>query len=380
MVNEQTLTQRSIYMDVIKGITIILVTIGHVIQNGGGSEFLAQQAFYENILFRLIYSFHMPLFAIVSGYFIYFSFAKRTVTESIMHQIRMYGIPLVCWTILIRFANQIIQLSYGGIVQWSEFFKSLPAAVLNDFWFLWAVLLNALILTVVHYFIPKEHQLKDVILFGIILMAIPDYMFQNHKFLYVYFASGFFANQYGWKESYAKLHKTHKILLFTVLCVLFFILLENFHRDNYIYTTGISVLMAPEWGTSMYQQVYWDMFRWMIGFIGCAVLMVAVDLIFPILQKTKCFIKLLADFGKNTLSIYCISGVAVGLSIGKLAPYFFEDGNISYLNYSFVFVASMITLFSTHYIGKILRKSILLGVFLYGRQVPPRTQYNKRLN
>lgn len=31
MINEQTLTQRSLYMDVIKGITIILVTIGHVI-------------------------------------------------------------------------------------------------------------------------------------------------------------------------------------------------------------------------------------------------------------------------------------------------------------------------------------------------------------
>lgn len=287
MIDKQTLALRSVYMDVIKGITIILVTIGHVIQNGGGSEFLSQQAFYENTLFRFIYSFHMPLFAIVSGYFIYFSLQKRTAKKSIWHQIQMYGIPIVCWTVIIRFANQMMPLLYGGTIQWKEFVQSLPTAILHDFWFLWAILLNAFMLIIIHYFIPKEYQLKVVILFSIILIVIPDYIFQNHKFLYNYFVVGFFANQYAWKKTYLKLHKAHRVLLFVVLFVMFFVLFENFHKDNYIYTTGISVLMAPKWGTSMYQQVYWDIFRWVIGFIGCAVMMVAVDLMFPMLDRMK---------------------------------------------------------------------------------------------
>lgn len=52
---------RLVYIDIAKGIAIILVVIGHLLQyNFSGT--------YKHILFNWIYSFHMPVFMMLSGY------------------------------------------------------------------------------------------------------------------------------------------------------------------------------------------------------------------------------------------------------------------------------------------------------------------------
>ena len=57
--------KRLIWADSLKGILIVLVVFGHAIQYtvGGGC--------YTNHLWNEIYSFHMPAFMAVSGYFAY---------------------------------------------------------------------------------------------------------------------------------------------------------------------------------------------------------------------------------------------------------------------------------------------------------------------
>lgn len=59
---------RSEYLDFVKGTAIILVELGHCVQWGSGAAFLSSGLFFEDGLFRFIYSFHMPLFMLVSGY------------------------------------------------------------------------------------------------------------------------------------------------------------------------------------------------------------------------------------------------------------------------------------------------------------------------
>ncbi len=54
---------RDSYWDVVKGVLILLVILGHVIQYGVGGDF------WHHLVFRSIYTFHMPLFMLVSGYF-----------------------------------------------------------------------------------------------------------------------------------------------------------------------------------------------------------------------------------------------------------------------------------------------------------------------
>lgn len=50
-------------LDVFKGILIILMVLGHVIQT-----IISPDDFDNNIVFKVIYSFHMPAFFFISGY------------------------------------------------------------------------------------------------------------------------------------------------------------------------------------------------------------------------------------------------------------------------------------------------------------------------
>jgi fucose 4-O-acetylase-like acetyltransferase len=88
--------ERLIYVDQIKGIAILLVIMGHLIQfNGLGTD---------NAVFEFIYSFHMPLFFIISGYI-----GFKTVN---IHSVKSYGsflkkkfislvIPLLFWSLIV---------------------------------------------------------------------------------------------------------------------------------------------------------------------------------------------------------------------------------------------------------------------------------------
>lgn len=55
--------RREPFWDVLKGILIYLVVLGHFVQYGTTGDF------WQHPLFRGIYIFHMPLFILVSGYF-----------------------------------------------------------------------------------------------------------------------------------------------------------------------------------------------------------------------------------------------------------------------------------------------------------------------
>ena len=62
LIIENTPSQRLLYIDALKGFTILLVVLGHVLQ---------VRYDIDNLLYRYIHSFHMPLFMFLSGYVSY---------------------------------------------------------------------------------------------------------------------------------------------------------------------------------------------------------------------------------------------------------------------------------------------------------------------
>ena len=56
---------RKVWIDSLKGILILLVVLGHSIQN------TLKEGCYDNYWWNLIYSFHMPAFMAISGYLQY---------------------------------------------------------------------------------------------------------------------------------------------------------------------------------------------------------------------------------------------------------------------------------------------------------------------
>ena len=103
-----TNNSRDAFLDIAKGLAIILVVVGHVIQ--GSSE-----KFDDLLWFRVIYSFHMPLFVFLSGAVAAIAFRsdsiqdgigsalKRAQTKISKASIRLL-LPFLAWCVI----NQLI--------------------------------------------------------------------------------------------------------------------------------------------------------------------------------------------------------------------------------------------------------------------------------
>jgi fucose 4-O-acetylase-like acetyltransferase len=107
---------RDSFLDIAKGLAIILVVIGHVIQ--GSAE-----NFDDLIGFKIIYSFHMPLFIFLSGAVAAISFDASLIARG-MGQVFLNGLkkirkaairllfPFIAWCVL----NQLIYQYADSIV------------------------------------------------------------------------------------------------------------------------------------------------------------------------------------------------------------------------------------------------------------------------
>ena len=91
--------KRNEFLDIIKGITIFLVILGHCIENGVGIKFIEKKIFLNDFVYKFIYSFHMPLFALISGYFLYFSIEKYNMKTGIIKKIKHLLPPIIVFGI-----------------------------------------------------------------------------------------------------------------------------------------------------------------------------------------------------------------------------------------------------------------------------------------
>lgn len=137
--------KRDPYPDILKGIAIILVILGHCIQFGSGRVYEGSGAFQSNPLYIWIYSFHMPLFMIVAGYFTEGSLERYSGKKCLVRRLQSLVVPILSWSILYEVYVLIGTLLNGEAIAWKE----LPGAWLLYFfssqWFLWAVFLYTVI-------------------------------------------------------------------------------------------------------------------------------------------------------------------------------------------------------------------------------------------
>lgn len=66
--------QRVEWIDACKGFTMLLVILGHCLDGYLKAKLFVSDFWWMQILFDFIYSFHMPLFFVLSGYLFYYSY------------------------------------------------------------------------------------------------------------------------------------------------------------------------------------------------------------------------------------------------------------------------------------------------------------------
>lgn len=224
MNNIDKLEKRNNTLDSFKGTLILLVILGHTIQ------WNQVDSFDENILFRIIYSFHMPAFILVSGYI--YGYVKVYKSESIFfikRNIQRLVIPFISWYLIKYFIDKIyVEINL------LEYIKNLIFHVDNGLWFLWIVFLLRIIFFVIGK-ISNYLSLKNNFKIELLMLVILYFMINIIPFgvlgigllkkYYIYFFIGYIIN---------KLYKTIKInkVVYLIVVILFIILSSQWSRVN----------------------------------------------------------------------------------------------------------------------------------------------------
>lgn len=122
--------ERLVHIDILKGIAIIMVVMGHM--------FVPYTSYLDSSVNQLIYSVHMPLFFFLSGYVFHLKlYGKFEVIRTICKRTLTLLLPFLSFSALYCFAYS---LSYGNMIVNNEMH--------NGYWFtlvLWEIILISIL-------------------------------------------------------------------------------------------------------------------------------------------------------------------------------------------------------------------------------------------
>ena len=291
---------RNSFLDFSKAIAIILVVVGHCIQYGSGTEYLASESFFLNPVFKFIYSFHMPLFMLISGYLFAYSANRRSLQENIQKKFSTLIIPILVWSTILFLGSIVKDLHHHrDIVSLLYLINKFILCILNQLWFLWAIFWSSLVILI------SRKYLKDswiaYLLFIISSLFIPD-KYNSHLYVFVfpYYLLGY---KYNTCRSWTSLHSIWKNRIFILIIITIFIgLLLVYRYDSYVYSSGYYILN----GNGLYQ-LYTNIYRFAIGLVGSCSVLIFIKYVTNMI-KDKSLIRPILYIGQQTKGIYILQG------------------------------------------------------------------------
>ena len=272
---------RQLWADNLKGILILLVILGHSIQYRIG------ESCFDNMLWNIIYSFHMPCFFALSGLF-----ARKVwggYLSYIWRRVRQLLIPMILWQF-------IYNCSSGFSVDIWDLFSYLDC---GTYWFLWTLFFVFLI-WIASSFLSKIAKVPFILtnLFFIAtlfcIMVVLNY--REHGFQYIAFYYPFYVIGYYIPRL---LNRNLSVYLLLSVAALWFI--GSLYWNMHTVPTFLSFL------TSVPSSLVNVTYRYLIGFLA----------ILSFLGLTKRYFNKTSKIGRIgelTLGIYTIHLVLLKIS------------------------------------------------------------------
>jgi fucose 4-O-acetylase-like acetyltransferase len=344
MGNANNSKMRSIHVDMLKGLAIALVVLGHGVQTNIGN-------FDQNLLFRIIYSFHMPLFMFLSGYITWLKRAQIRTVEYLSSRFLRLVVPFMAWYML----GYLLSGIYARL-DFLAYLRELINSPELGLWFLWTLFLCSCLLYLALLVMRKFNadKFSDYLLVGcaIFIKYIPLNIFGFYlvKWYFMFFVIGYLVSKH------IALIKKWKNKIYAVSIVVFPLLVSFWMRDG-------NALFLPQLRNSENVFLINNSGQIMIIYSLIVPLFGIAFVSFLVQSYAKTYLSRIFVFlGKHTMNIYIIQNF-IFFGVGNyLLTSFYFGGTILKVLESVIMVITISLIFAVGIIGKVpWLRVILLG-------------------
>ncbi|MFZ5563942.1 MAG: acyltransferase family protein, partial [Thermodesulfobacteriota bacterium] len=278
---------RDRHIDAMKAVAIILVVMGHAIQ-------VNDPNYDNNLLFRVVFSFQMPMFMFLSGLILSTQF-RYTLAVYLKKNAMRLLVPFFAWAIV----------SYGVNYSYSD--RTLAGHLMGvvkapgtGLWFLWVLFLNSAFLFGVLKLVRRNNWLRweNYFVIAAILIsrtASADILgLSEVKQYFPYYAAGFFVYKY------MDALKARRKAVYAVALVAFPLLVLGWKRNTFPTFYPFLLQLFNDAGTA---RLIVSIYKYMVSFTGIAFSSFCLEQI----RHTR-FYLFLCWLGTLTLDIYVCHG------------------------------------------------------------------------
>lgn len=288
---ESNRTERIIYLDLLKFFAIFLVVWGHAILFSRPST-LESEAWQHNGTLQFIYSFHMPLFMMLTG-FVYAMTLKSSFINSIKKKFRQLIIPSLTWGAIIV----LIELPFATTIPHGNILVTLW----HKLWFL----KSAFFCGVVAFPVFKYHN-KTSFLWIIFLIIAVQFVPETTPLRYVFMLPFFLMGGLIYRCNH--LFSRHLIGIMVISGIIFWSMIytctsEVFIKFNHYSYNWEKIIQYPS-------LLLYRIYSIVIGTAGSLFFISLFQLLFKNTNTNPIVLKF-ATWGQLTLGIYTLHCVGI---------------------------------------------------------------------
>ncbi|WP_343212712.1 nodulation factor fucose acetyltransferase NolL [Bradyrhizobium yuanmingense] len=223
---EPETNDRDLTLDFAKGVLILLVIVGHLIQY----ILYQDEGFWESPCFKWIYMFHMPLFMAISGYLGCRALLGKSFAQAVGDRAMQLLLPMLFWGALLETAKLAVLPRAPDA---SGYFLPFLYDVAGTYWFVWAALVCFLLVKILLVFDQRSPSFLFVSVVVIGLAPLTFSIFPLIKYTYPFFCLGFtFARS---RDAWTSVIRRYKLFLVASLCMGALVSFLAWRKDTYVY-------------------------------------------------------------------------------------------------------------------------------------------------
>ena len=290
---------RIAYIDLLKLFAIATVLLGHSVEQ------LSADKFWDHPIWSFVYSFHMPLFMFLSGFF-FRSSLKKGYLEVLRTRLFQLGVPsvtafLVGWGIMAAF----------GVTSIADLCEVSFAGFMNSVWFLKCLLFCIAIMWPLVKLLRRDWLAAAVATVGVLF--VPGAEVVNLNFMLPCFCLGMLCGLH------VDFVERHGRVLLGASALAFAALLPSWSGRLTVYMVPTQVLSVSPWGVD-WGNLGLSAYRLAIGWAGTLFFFLLAPRAHRLVAGTK-FEPWVAELGGATLGIYVVQTFLLEILVHALGIY-----------------------------------------------------------